>query len=184
MSPAKKTTPMDFGAKIKRLRQKKKLRLEDLANQTGYSADFLARLENGEEIPPVAAILQISKALTLDAGGFLLPKENEAEKKKVESYEKRTKSYAYRSLAPGARTKHLKAFLVTIDSGKDHDMVEYRHEGEEFVYVLKGEVEITVGAHTNLLKAGGSLHFNSGIKHLLTNPGAKKTELLVILYTP
>jgi quercetin dioxygenase-like cupin family protein len=133
----------------------------------------------------VAAILQISRALSLDAGGFFTTEEKDAsERIKVESYEKRTRSYAYRSLSPGARTKHLRAFLVSIDPRQDHDMVEYRHEGEEFIYVLKGKLEVTVGSHVNNLALGESLHFNSGIRHMLRNPGAKKAELLVVLYTP
>ena len=46
----------------------------------------------------------------------------------------------------------MKAFLVTIDPKQDHKMVEYRHEGEEFLYVLKGHVEVRVGENQNLLK--------------------------------
>lgn len=185
MGQRKMVSPSAFGQKIKRLREKKGLRLEDLANQTGFSAEYLQQIENHEEIPPVAAILQISRALSLDAGDFLTTKQRDvSEHKKVESYEKRTRSYAYRSLSPGARTKHLRAFLVSIDPRQDHDMVEYRHDGEEFIYVLKGKVEVTVGVHVNHLASGESLHFNSGIRHMLRNPGAKKAELLVILYTP
>jgi len=185
MGKSKKTSPSAFGTKIKRLREKKGLRLEDLANQTGFSPEYLHKIENQEEIPPVAAILQISRALSLDARDFLTtPQEDESEQRKVESFEKRTRSYAYRSLSPGARTKHLRAFLVSIDARQDHDMVEYRHEGEEFIYVLSGEVEVTVGAHVNQLQSGASLHFNSGVRHMLRNPGARKTELLVVLYTP
>jgi len=50
--------------------------------------------------------------------------------------------------------------------------------------VLNGEVEITVGDHINLLKAGESLHFNSGIKHDLKNMGETDAELIVVVYTP
>jgi transcriptional regulator with XRE-family HTH domain len=185
MGLARKIGPSGFGTKMRRLREKKGLRLEDLANQTGLSPEYLEKIERHEEIPPVAAILQISKALSLDAGSFLATREKDVlEKGKIESYEKRTRSYAYRSLCPGARTKHLRAFLVSIDPHQDHDMVEYRHEGEEFIYVLDGRVEVTVGAHVNNLASGQSLHFNSGIRHMLRNPGAKRAELLVVLYTP
>jgi uncharacterized cupin superfamily protein len=62
--------------------------------------------------------------------------------------------------------------------------VGFRHEGEEFVYVLKGEVEIAVGDHINHLKPGESLHFNSSIKHDLKNEGDTDAELIVVLYSP
>jgi quercetin dioxygenase-like cupin family protein len=78
----------------------------------------------------------------------------------------------------------MKAFLVTIDPRQDHKMVEYRHEGEEFIYVLKGEVEVIVGENPNHLKKNGTLHFNSGITHKLRNLSDEDAKLLVVLYTP
>jgi len=78
----------------------------------------------------------------------------------------------------------MKAFLVTIDPRQDHKMVEYRHEGEEFIYVLKGEVEVIVGENSNHLKKNETLHFNSGITHKLRNLSDEDAKLLVVLYTP
>jgi quercetin dioxygenase-like cupin family protein len=78
----------------------------------------------------------------------------------------------------------MKAFLVTIDPKQNHRMVEYRHEGEEFIYVLKGEIEVRVGENENHLKKGGTLHFDSGIPHKLRNLGDEEVKLLVVLYTP
>jgi quercetin dioxygenase-like cupin family protein len=60
--------------------------------------------------------------------------------------------------------------------------VGYQHEGEEFVYVLSGEIEVIVGDHVNTLDAGESLHFNSGIRHKLRNIGDEKAELVVVIY--
>jgi quercetin dioxygenase-like cupin family protein len=67
---------------------------------------------------------------------------------------------------------------------KDHKGVGYQHEGEEFVYMLAGQIEVIVGDHVNRLKQGESLHFNSGTRHKLRNIGDKKAELLVVIYTP
>ena len=78
----------------------------------------------------------------------------------------------------------MKAFLVTIDPKQDHKMVEYKHEGEEFLYVLKGHVEVRVGEAQNLLKKGETLHFNSGTTHKLRNVSEEEAKLLVVIYTP
>jgi len=96
----------------------------------------------------------------------------------------RTSHYAYTTLSPGAQHKHMKAFRVKINAGQKHDGVSYQHEGEELVYVLSGKVEVTVGEHINKLGPGDSLHFNSGIRHLLENVGKKDAELLVVVYAP
>jgi quercetin dioxygenase-like cupin family protein len=62
--------------------------------------------------------------------------------------------------------------------------VEYKHGGEEFVYVLKGHIEVMVGESQNLLKKGETLHFDSGIVHKLRNVSGEEAKLLVVIYTP
>ncbi|MCJ7594870.1 MAG: cupin domain-containing protein, partial [Desulfobacterales bacterium] len=73
---------------------------------------------------------------------------------------------------------------VTIPPRTAHTGVGYRHEGEEFVFVLSGEVEITVDRKNTRLAEKESLRFNSNLDHGLSNPGEVETELLVILYLP
>ncbi len=181
----KKVDEKSFGAKMKQLRQLRKISFETLANKTGLSHRYLREIEEGKIIPPVSAVIQISKALSIDSGSFLSAEEKEAsEKRRRESFYKRTQAYSYKTLTPDAETKHMKAFLVTIDPKQDHQMVEYRHEGEEFIYVLKGEVEVRVGENQNHLKKGETLHFDSGIPHKLRNLSDEEAKLLVILYTP
>ena len=108
----------------------------------------------------------------------------EKKKERVKSYIKRTKAYSYKTLTAGAEDKHLWAYLVTLEPKKQHEMVVYKHEGEEFVYVVEGRVEIQVGKQINVIKKGQSLHFNSSISHNLKNLSTKQSTLLVVVYTP
>ena len=182
--PAKKTgrlTPV--GKKIKKARTNKKMTYDTLANETGFSIDFLKKVEAGKVTPPVGSLLQISRALEIDSGD-LLKEDEDRMQDRIRAYTKRTSSYAYTTLTPGAENKHLKAFRVKIDALKDHAGVSYNHEGEEFVYVLEGTVEVMVGEHVNTLGPGDSLHFNSGIQHLLRNIGETDAELIVVIYNP
>jgi len=169
------------GKKIKKIRVEKKISLKQIANETGCSIDYLKKLEAGKVIPPVGTILQIARTLQIDSGLFL--KEQEADlNKRIKAYTKRTDNYAYTTLTPGAENKHLKAFRVTIDAMQNHKGVGYQHEGEEFVYVLSGKIEVIVGDNVNTLGKNDSLHFNSGIKHMLRNVGKKEAELIVVIY--
>lgn len=183
MARKKKAAPVSVGEKIKKARQKKKASLDHVANDTGCSIDYLKRVESGEVMPPVGVLLQISRALAIDSGALFKDQQGPAGDR-VKAYTKRTADYAYTTLTPGAEKKHLKAFLVKVDPLTDHKGVGYRHEGEEFVYVLKGRIEIAVGDHVNHLKTGQSLHFNSGIQHRIRNPGKVKAQLLVVIYVP
>jgi len=181
----KKIDEKSFGTKMMQLRQLRKISFEQLANKTGFSQRYLKEIEEGLAIPPVSAVIQIAKALAIDAGSFLSAEDQEAsEKRRRESFYKRTQAYSYKTLTPDAETKHMKAFLVTIDPKQDHKMVEYKHEGEEFVYVLKGHIEVMVGESQNHLKKGETLHFNSGLTHKLRNLSEEEAKLLVVIYTP
>jgi quercetin dioxygenase-like cupin family protein len=181
----KKRNKKSFGARMKRLRQGLALSLETLATDTGCSVERLGRIERDEILPTVSEVIRISKALSVDPGSFLSAGDEEAaQKRKIESYRKRTEAYSYTPLTPGAKTKHMKAFLVTIDPYSDHQMVEYQHEGEEFIYVLKGTLEIRVGEHLQSLGEGESIHFNSAIRHQLRNVSELPMELIVVVYTP
>ena len=159
------------------------MNLDQLANETGFSTDYLKEIESGKAIPPVGALLQISRALEIDSGALLKEPESKMESR-IKAHTKRTENYAYSTLTPGAENKHLKAFKVTVDAQQDHKGVGYQHEGEEFVYVLKGNMEILVGDHVNRLGPSDSLHFNSGIRHQLRNVAEEEAELIVVIYGP
>jgi quercetin dioxygenase-like cupin family protein len=178
-----KPTPIPIGSKIKKARTSKKFSLEHVANDTGFSTEYLKEVEAGKAIPPVGALLQIARALEIDSGSLLKEPESKLQTR-IKAHTKRTDNYAYTTLTPGAENKHLKAFRVMIEAQQDHKGVDYHHEGEEFVYVLAGKIEVAVGEHLNILKQGESLHFNSGIRHKLKSVSDEKAELLVVIYTP
>lgn len=183
MPRKKKAAPVPVGQKIKKARTGKKFTLDHVANETGFSIDYLKEIEAGKAIPPVGALLQIARALEIDSGALLKEPESKLESR-IKAHTKRTENYAYTTLTPGAENKHLKAFLVTIEAQQDHKGVDYHHEGEEFVYVLSGKIEVSVGEHVNKLVTGDSLHFNSGIRHKLRSVSDETAELLVVIYSP
>ncbi len=181
----RKKRERSIGDKITRLRKEKGLSISNLANETGLTPEFIKTVEAGEVLPPVAFLIRISKALSIDAGSLLSEQEERAaSERRRESYVKRTQEYSYEVLTPGAQNRHLKGFLVTIEPLREHKMVEYSHEGEEFIYVLSGRIEVLVGENSNTLKQGQTIHFNSGIVHKLRNLGKEAAKLIVVIYTP
>ncbi len=183
MPKTKLPTPTPVGKRIKTVRTQKKMTLDQVANDTGCSIDYLKQVESGKEMPPVGTLLQIARALQIDSG-FFLREQDATRKARARAYAKRTDNYAYTTLTPGAENKHLKAFRVQIKARQAHKGVGYQHEGEEFIYVLNGQVEISVGDHINRLGPAESLHFNSAIQHHIRNVGDDDAELLVVIYNP
>jgi electron transfer flavoprotein alpha subunit len=174
-----------FGQRIKKLREDQKMSLADLAEKTGQPPEFIEQVESDSLIPPVSFLLQLSQALRIDPSNFLTDQEKmEIDGKRQEGYVKRTQNYSYRTLTPGAADKHLRSFMVTIEPREKHKMVEYKHPGEEFIFVYKGELELTLGSKVFHLKQGETMHFDSETKHKLRNISDEKCELIVTLYTP
>src|SRR5271157_4321475 len=169
-----------LGERIRMMRERQHLDIKQLAEKTGYKEEYLNKIEEGKISPPVGALISISRALAVDSKTLL----SEDRRKRRQSYVKRTKAYAYRSLTPGAEDKHLWAYLVALEPKKQHEMVAYKHEGEEFMYVLEGRVEVTVGEEIYELKKGQTIHFNSGVTHNLRNLSSKDSKLIVVVYTP
>ncbi|MBW2128020.1 MAG: helix-turn-helix transcriptional regulator [Deltaproteobacteria bacterium] len=182
MAARKKSMPL--GKRLMRLRRDRKLTLKHMANETGLTTQYISQVEKGEVLPPVGVVLQLSKALGIDSGILLQEEKKQAEETSDQAYQRRTEAYSYRTLTPEARHKHLKAFKVFIDPLSHHEGVSYRHAGEEFIYVLKGKIEVMVGENSNILDPDQSLHFNSAVVHKLRNLSEEKAELLVVLYTP
>jgi len=180
---AKKKGITPIGKRIRRARLAKKISLDTMANETGLSKKFIKKIEAGDQRPSVGTLLQISRTLHIDSS-LLFKEQDDAVEKRSKAYTKRTDNYAYAALTPNAENKHLKAFRIVVEAEKSHDGVGFQHEGEEFVHVLKGKVEVQVGDHVNKLKKGDSLHFNSGVKHDLRNTGKKDAELIVVVYAP
>ena len=112
----KKVDEKSFGAKLQQLRLARKISFAKLSNLTGFSQRYLKEIEEGIAVPPVSALIQIAKALSVDSGSFLSADEKEAsQRRRRENFFKRTQAYSYKTLTPEAEEKHMKAFLVTID---------------------------------------------------------------------
>ncbi|RLB15114.1 MAG: XRE family transcriptional regulator [Deltaproteobacteria bacterium] len=170
------------GQRIRKAREKKGLSVQALADKAGCSDEYLSWVEASQVEPPVALLIQLAKAMQLDSGTFLNTASSPEERLKEAA--KRTEHYVYKALTPPDADTHLMAFSVTIPPKTPHEGVGYQHEGEEFVYVVSGEVNLIVDQNQTKLKEKESLRFNSNLDHHLSNPGDKEAELLVILYLP
>jgi electron transfer flavoprotein alpha subunit/transcriptional regulator with XRE-family HTH domain len=178
-------TSVGFGEKVQKLREANGWSLETLAEKTGQSPEFIGQVENNEIVPAVSFLLRLSRALDVEPGTFLREEEKAAIlDQRAQAFVKRTKNYFYRTLTPGAENEHLRAFMITIEAKQTHKPVAYKHEGEEFVFVMAGTLELTLGNKPHKLKTGESLNFNSEIPHKLKSLGNEETRCLVVLYTP
>lgn len=183
---SKEDQSIPIGHKLAQLRKKRSVTLNELSEKTGLAVSHLERIEEGKDFAPVGDLLKISRVLTINPDELLNlqtdKKKGEPQKKKKE--EKREDLYQYALLTHDTKDRHLRAFRVTIPPKTEHPKVKYQHDGEELIYVLKGEVEVWVGQKKHLLRKDEILLFDSGIRHTLKNNSTKETLLMVTVYTP
>ncbi|MEA2102072.1 MAG: helix-turn-helix transcriptional regulator [Thermodesulfobacteriota bacterium] len=108
----KKNKKESFGQRIRALRKKKGMSIEDLALETGYPMGLIEQVEKDECVPPVSLVLQLSQTFKVDVEDNISEEEQRASKKRTRSHKKRLDAYAYTPLTRPGMDKHLRAFML------------------------------------------------------------------------
>jgi quercetin dioxygenase-like cupin family protein len=87
------------------------------------------------------------------------------------------------SLAPNKNGRHMEPFIIDLVPDKSHEVVKSSHEGEEFIYVLDGEVTVHYGNEVFALSKGDSIYLDSIVSHFVTTD-KDKARILGIVYVP
>lgn len=184
---------LNIGQKIRKLRKEERLTLQDLSDLSGLSKPLLSQIENDQVIPPIATLLKIAKGLKVgihfffeeeeDRQKFVLLRSSDLRSSRRRSGNDSPQNYLYHSLAPGMRHKSMEPFLVEFETGGWDDSLLYRHEGEEFIYLLEGELEFHYGQEIMSLKAGDSIYYDSSEAHGYISLGSKKAKAVAVLYS-
>ena len=184
---------VQVGEKIKRLREDSALSLKDLADRTGLSSAVLSQVENHLISPPLGTLIRIAKALDVKPGYFfdehpdksftLVRKDERKPVSRFASKKGVQYGYAYESLGHDMKDRHMEPFLVTLESTTLKSPKPSTHDGEEFIFVLQGEVEVTLRDHGDVLKPGDAIYYSSGIPHLVQSHGDEKAVILAVIYS-
>ncbi|MFC0331006.1 helix-turn-helix domain-containing protein [Paenibacillus sepulcri] len=165
---------MDLGNKIKKLRIEQNRSLSDIAAVCGFSKSLLSKIENGKTVPPISTLIKIADALgtkvsiLLDdhqQSGTIYTTKETSESRLV----KTDKGYSFFTFAVERSEKLMQPFLFVSRKEESDNRNIYSHNGEEFIYILEGEMRYKVGNVEYTLKPGDSLYFDSIEKHKLTS---------------
>ena len=162
---------MDIGAKLKELRILKGLTQEELADRAELSKGFISQLERDLTSPSIATLMDILQCLGTSIGEFF----NETPEEqivfgKTDYFEKHDLELKneIKWIIPNAQKNMMEPILLTLEPGGE-TYPDNPHEGEEFGYVLKGNISIHIGSKTYKAKKGDSLYFVSDKKHYLSS---------------
>ena len=160
---------LNLGDRIKILRVNQKRTLQEIADASELSRSMISKIENNKTIPSVAALVKIANALATNISNLLehdgwLNAIFTPNKNAIENLTRTDKGYFIYPFASEYHEKKMQPFLFTAKKG-EVKVHELSHEGEEFIYVVSGEMKMKVGEMEYTMKTGDSLYFNSSQKH-------------------
>ena len=179
------------GDRVRRIRAERGLSTNDLSSRTGIDIVDLERIETGETIPSLGQLVRLGRALDMKMGYLVSPGIDEPmtvvhkDERRPVSRHGETNSmlcgYSYESLAPEKSDRFMEPFIVTLVPTEAE--VFSTHAGQEFLYVLEGEIKVQVGDRTELLKPGDAAYYDSIEPHLVRCVGTSSAQILAVLYT-
>ena len=184
------------GEKIKSIRDSKEISKEELAQQTGLTLDQITRIENNVDIPSLAPLVKIARALGVRLGTFLDDQNNESgpvvcrhnESNDTISFSNNASDARqhmhYHSLSRTKTDRHMEPFIIDIDKDKNPEYSLSTHEGEEFIMVMEGILEVNYGKHTYILEKGDTIYYDSIVPHHVHAYQGEEARILAVIYTP
>ena len=180
------------GEKIKALRESKGLSLRDVAETTGFSTALLSQMENHLISPSLGTMTKLAVAFGVKVGDLLGEDHEEPfsivrkdERKKISRFASKDGvkyGYVYEALGLDKKDRRMEPFIVTLEPATVKTSKNSAHEGEEFIFVLEGEMEVILGDHTDVLYPGDSIYYDSAIPHRVQCHQEKVTRILAVLY--
>ena len=189
--PPKEDIQVNVGERVKAVREGRNLSLQDISQRTDLDVALLEQIESGSVAPPLGVVIKLAKALNLKMGYFISGEEDRAytivrksDRKVVSRYDSKKGEYygyGYESLAPHKKNRHMEPFLVSLDPAETEEE-RSTHDGQEFIYVLEGAMEVRLDEEVHILRPGDAIYYDSTVPHLVKCHGDKRTKILAVLY--
>jgi transcriptional regulator with XRE-family HTH domain len=183
-----------IGNKVKQIREGLKLSLEELAERSNLNIEQIKKIESNEIIPSLAPLIRIARALGVRLGTFM--DDHEEIGPAINRKENLVQGISFSNNMSNERTamqyfplaaeksgRHMEPFIVEVQS-KNDEYILSTHEGEEFIYVLGGEIEVVYGKETKQLKTGDSIYYDSIVPHHVHASGGQNARILAVVYVP
>jgi quercetin dioxygenase-like cupin family protein/ribosome-binding protein aMBF1 (putative translation factor) len=179
-----------LGKRILEAREMRGLTLEDLSSRSGIPVDALERVESNRAIPPLGELIRLGKALEMKMGYFIsegmdrpMSVVRSGSRRQVARRGKEVSQqygYVYESLAPEKANRFMEPFLVTLIPTGFGELSN--HDGQEFIFVLEGEIRVQVGKEVEVLRPGDSVYYDSFHPHLVKCCGNKPAKILAVIH--
>ncbi len=185
-----------IGAKLRQLRETKEMSIEQLAEQSQCHADQIRQIEAGALVPSLTPLLELSRALGVRLGTLMDddPVEGPAVFENVQAPnvirfsgkdpQATSSNLDFYSMAAGKKDRHMEPFMIDVKPRSGDAAPLSGHEGEEFIYVISGAIQINYGKTRYVLDAGQSIYYDSVVPHDVHAKGDETAKILAVVYAP
>ena len=175
---------MNIGQKLKQLRISNDLTLEELASRSELTKGFLSQVERNLTSPSISTLEDILEALGTSLSEFFDDdKEEQIVFHTADFFEDEHDEYKIEWIIPNAQKNEMEPILLTLYPGKKSKLMD-SHSGEEFGYVLKGNVVLVRDNKRYKLKAKETFYINGKTSHYLENIGQSEAKVLWVTTPP
>jgi len=180
------------GLHVRAFREAQGLTVQQFAEKTGFSAALLSQLENRMTSPSLGMLVKIANAFGTTVSSFIggkeerefsiVRKEDRTTVSRVGPKEGGKSPYIYESLGAGKAGRRMEPFLVRLQPLSEPPTARSSHDGEEFLYVLSGKVQVFLGSLSDVLEEGDSIYYNSTIPHHVHSADEREAFILAVIH--
>ena len=185
--------PSNLGDKIKTLRKKLGMTQKELAEQVGLTPSFISQLEKNLISPSLDSLLKLSEKLNTQPIYFLMDGESgplqkmvikPSERHDIHLQDLKTNDVKLQLLVSDVLNRRMEPYLLIMKEGAVINGHFYSHKGDEFAYVMEGELEVEIEGEKQMLRQGDSLYIGSIFPSKWVNVGKGDAVLLWVLSPP
>lgn len=182
------------GSKIRQIREIQKISREELSSRTSLEVAQIRKIEEERIVPSLAPLMKIARALGVRLGTFLddmeqvgpvvvRSSEHHTGMRFASQPKENLEHLNFYSLAFNKADRNMEPFIIDIEPSKQSDYMLSTHEGEEFIYVLDGVVEVNYGKDLYRLEKGDSIYLDSIVAHNVHAGDNQAAKVLAVVYT-
>ena len=174
----------DIGIKIKRLRTLCQLTQEELADRCELTKGYISQLENNLTSPSISTLTDILNALGTNLKDFFDDDEDEKIVFTNDDYfVKENTDHTMTWLVPNSQKNEMEPVIVSLNPNSSMT-VDMPHEGQEFGYVLEGEIVVVVGSNSFVCKKGETFYYTTDKNHYIKNNKNKLAKVIWVSSPP
>ena len=177
--------------RVRNYRERLQMTVETLAVKSGVNAGVIASVEAGEVYPALGVLVKLSRALGQRLGTFMddqyrpdpvIVRAGVREGGQTAHKAGASDGFSYFPLGRGKTDRHMEPFYIEIAADAKAQLSS--HEGEEFIVVVSGEVELEYGGERQVLKPGDSAYYNSVVQHVVKAANGQPAKIYAVVFMP